>query len=151
MNMKVAQFRYEFVEFVPELIEAGVVYVSIPYATAIHRCACGCNHEVVTPLSPTDWGVIFDGKSVSLDPSIGNWSFECQSHYFIRRNRVLWCDQWSKDRIDLSRARDTSRKENYYKSLPSKMDESTLSSAPEKLQPHCSNSILEKIRYFWPF
>lgn len=114
MSKKISQFRHEFVEFVPEKVEAGILYVSIPYATAIHRCACGCGQEVVTPFSPTDWKIIFDGKSVSLDPSIGNWSFDCQSHYFIRNNRVLWCERWPKDRIDWGRARDTKNKENHY-------------------------------------
>jgi hypothetical protein len=63
---------HEFVEFIPDAIEEGKIYVSIGYATAIHKCACGCGREVVTPLSPTDWKLIFDGKTVSLDPSIGN-------------------------------------------------------------------------------
>jgi len=39
----------------------------IEYATAVHKCACGCGKEVVTPLSPTDWKLIFDGKALSLE------------------------------------------------------------------------------------
>lgn len=149
MNMKTSQFRHEFVEFVPERIEDGVVYVSIPYATAIHRCACGCGHEVVTPLSPTDWRVIFDGKSVSLDPSIGNWSFDCQSHYFIRKNRVLWCEKWSKERIDLGRAYDNDRKENYYGSQAAPTEKTFIK--PAHLPIPEPTSVLDKIRRFWPF
>jgi hypothetical protein len=52
------------------------------------KCACGCGKEVVTPLSATDWKLIFDGKTVSLDPSIGNWGFPCRSHYWVRNNRM---------------------------------------------------------------
>ena len=26
----------------------------------------------------------------TLDPSIGNWSFACRSHYFMRKGRVVW-------------------------------------------------------------
>ena len=70
------------------MIEEGKIYVSIAYATAVHKCACGCGKEVVTPLSPTDWKLIFDGKTVSLDPSIGNWGFPCRSHYWVRNNRA---------------------------------------------------------------
>ncbi len=151
MKSKISYFRHEFIEFVPERVEDGVVYVSIPYATAIHRCACGCGQEVVTPLSPTDWKLIFDGKSVSLDPSIGNWSFDCQSHYFIRGNRILWCDQWSKDRIDLGRAYDADRKQGYYDAPPSKIDEGNVFTAPARLQSSRSKSILGKILRFWSF
>ena len=57
---------HEFVEFIPDAIEEGKIYVSIEYATAVHKCACGCGKEVVTPLSPTDWKLIFDGKTISL-------------------------------------------------------------------------------------
>ncbi len=151
MRTKISFFRHEFVEFVPEQVEDGVVYISIPYATAIHRCACGCGQEVVTPLSPTDWKIIFDGKSVSLDPSIGNWSFDCRSHYFIRGNRILWCDKWSKDRIDLGRAQDAGRKENYYGSQPSQAGREKTFPEPVELPTPESKGVLDKIRRFWPF
>jgi hypothetical protein len=39
--------------------------------------------------------LFFDGETVSLSPSIGNFEFSCQSHYFIRKNLVVWVDQWS--------------------------------------------------------
>jgi hypothetical protein len=85
---------HKFVKSVPEQMEDGVIYVSVDYATAIHKCCCGCGNEVVTPLSPTDWELTFDGKSISLYPSIGNWNFKCQSHYWIIRNVVEWCPKW---------------------------------------------------------
>jgi hypothetical protein len=47
-------FTHEFVEFIPDTIEEGKIYVSIAYATTVHKCACGCGKEVVTPFSPTD-------------------------------------------------------------------------------------------------
>src|SRR4029078_7622427 len=46
--------RHEFVEFIPELLDEGTLYVSIPYATAAHLCCCGCAMKGVTPISPTD-------------------------------------------------------------------------------------------------
>jgi len=42
------------------------------------------------PLGPTDWKLTFDGESVSLYPSVGNWNFPCQSHYWIQENKVRW-------------------------------------------------------------
>lgn len=91
--------RYEFVQFVPckSSLDEGVLYVSVEFATAIHLCACGCGNEVVTPLSPCDWCLVFDGRAVSLMPSIGNWRLECESHYWIRGGAVIWvaadCDR----------------------------------------------------------
>jgi len=81
---------YEFVHFIPERPSAGTLYISTDYGTAVHLCGCGCGWEVVTPLSPAGWHIVFDGKSVSLYPSIGNWEFECQSHYWISSGLVVW-------------------------------------------------------------
>lgn len=120
--------KHEFVEFIPEELKQGTVYISIRFATVSHLCVCGCKNKVVTPLTPTDWKLIFDGKTISLDPSIGNWSFACQSHYWIRNNRVRWAPKWSRKQIDRGRARDQSAKEKYFRSvepasdLPSKDD-----------------------------
>lgn len=151
MTKKISHFHHEFVDLIPETLEDGIVYVSIPYTTAVHRCACGCGNEVVTPLSPTDWKVIFDGKTVSLDPSIGNWSFDCQSHYFIRKNRVDWYDQWSKARIDAGRERDAQRKEGYFSSQePNDRPASKeIPLPPPRDIP--ADGILDRIRRFWPF
>jgi len=106
--------NFEFVDSVPAQLKDDTVYISIRYATAVHRCFCGCGSEVVTPLSPTDWAVTFDGESISLDPSVGSWSLPCQSHYWIRRNRVKWAPRWSKERIRAGRAADSIAKARYY-------------------------------------
>ena len=108
------KFQYEFVEFVPDKLNDGVLYISIPYATVSHKCPCGCGQEVVTPLTPTDWRLIFNGVSVSLYPSIGNWSFDCKSHYWVKENRILWASQWSDEEIELNRNYDKKMKNNYY-------------------------------------
>lgn len=115
--MKRQMMTHQFVEFIPEQLEEGVVYVTIEYATAVHRCCCGCGSEVVTNFSPTDWKLIFDGETISLDPSIGNWSFPCQSHYFIRQNKVAWAGKWSPEQIATGRERDQARKAAYFDSV----------------------------------
>ena len=102
--MRITRLRFEFVELVPREPEAGTLYISIPFTTAIHRCCCGCGQEVVTPIAPGGWSLLFDGETVSLDPSVGNWSFACQSHYWIRRNRVEWAPRWSRLQIEVARA-----------------------------------------------
>lgn len=42
--------KHEFVEFIPDELEQGTIYVSIRFATASHRCLCGCGNKVVTPI-----------------------------------------------------------------------------------------------------
>jgi hypothetical protein len=42
---------------------------------------CGCGKKVVLPLHPTHGKLTYDGETVSLSPSVGNWSFPCESHY----------------------------------------------------------------------
>jgi hypothetical protein len=96
--VKQHSLQHEFVEHFPDHAEDGTIYISITFATAMHRCCCGCGNRVITPLSPTGWTLIFDGN-ISLDPSIGNWSFPCQSHYWIIRNKVEWARRWSPDEI----------------------------------------------------
>jgi len=105
--------KHEFVDFIPDGLEQGTIYVSIRFATASHLCCCGCGNKVVTPIRPTDWKLIFDGKTISLDPSIGSWSLACQSHYWITRNRVKWARRWSRKEIDSGRVRDRLAKARY--------------------------------------
>ena len=45
----------EFMDVIPDRLEPGRLYISIPYTTALHLCCCGCGNEVVTPLHPVHW------------------------------------------------------------------------------------------------
>jgi hypothetical protein len=107
---------YEFVEYIPNDLKDGTIYVSLAFAIVAHKCCCGCGNEVITPISPTDWQLTFDGESISLYPSIGNWNFECKSHYWIIRNRVKWARRWSQKEIESGRAHDWLAKERYFDS-----------------------------------
>jgi len=110
----VTHIKYMFVEHIPDKLNDGMLYVSTTFATAVHKCCCGCGQEVVTPLSPTDWRIIFDGDSISLDPSIGNWSFPCKSHYWIEHGFIIWAGHWTQEEINAGRARDKWAKEKYF-------------------------------------
>src|ERR1700692_4241026 len=105
---------YEFVEFIPEELKERTLYISVTCCTAVHKCCCGCGREVVTPLSPTAWQLTFDGRTVSLYPSIGSWSLPCRSHYFITKNKVVWVPKWTKKQIEKGRDREARAKERYY-------------------------------------
>lgn len=87
--MKISRIEPEFVSSFPTPLEPGVLYVSTQFSTAAHLCACGCRREVITPLSPAQWVLTFDG-SISVRPSIGNWTFPCRSHYVIDQGTIRW-------------------------------------------------------------
>lgn len=112
--MTTETMRHEFVEFIPEQLDEGVLYISEPYNTAAHKCCCGCGEEVITPLNPTDWTVSFQDDRVSLFPSIGNWSFACRSHYWIRNGNIQWSYEMSEEAIRQGRAMDKELKDRYF-------------------------------------
>lgn len=111
--MRVTSIAPVFVEYIPETLADGSLYISIRYGTAVHKCCCGCGNEVVTPLTSTDWTLSFNGETVSLTPSIGNWSFPCQSHYWITQNRVRIAPPWTREEIAAGREIDRVAKAEY--------------------------------------
>lgn len=110
----IARLHPTFVTTMPERLEPGVLYVSMEYATVIHLCACGCGSEAVTPLSPTDWKLTYNGAEVTLSPSVGNWSFPCRSHYLVRSGRIEWAESWDDEEVGAGRAREARRTRAYY-------------------------------------
>ena len=86
----IKSLQHKFVDHFPETLTDGVLYVSIPFATVTHACCCGCGEEIVTPLTPIGWKLTYDGETVSLCSSVGNWQLPCRSHYWIRANQVIW-------------------------------------------------------------
>ncbi|MDB5089176.1 MAG: hypothetical protein JWR09_3170 [Mucilaginibacter sp.] len=139
--------QLKFVESVPEIMEEGVLYVSITYCTVMHLCVCGCGNEVVTRISPADWQLKFDGKSISLNPSIGNWNFDCRSHYWIVNNQVRYAENWSDEKVARGRARERERKGKFYSVEAPKKNEPVII---EQLKPK-SRSKLERLKSFFNF
>lgn len=111
--MRILAITPVFVNTIPDRLEGGVLYVCEQYKIAAHKCCCGCGEEVITPLTPADWSIRKEGNVVSLMPSIGNWSFNCKSHYWISRNDVVWAGNMSQRQIDQVKARDRADKEIY--------------------------------------
>lgn len=133
--MRHSIIRHKFVEYVPRGLQEGVLYISMRYRTAVHRCACGCGNKVVTPIRPSEWKLLFDGDTVSITPSIGNWQFPCRSHYWIKKNQIRWAGQWTDDQILAGRTRDQRDRERYFaqtagKDSPQHPGEGPASSAP---------------------
>lgn len=106
--------QHKFVDTIPDEISNGEIFISIRYKTAVHKCVCGCNNEVVTPISPTDWQLTFDGQSISLSPSIGNWNFQCRSHYWIIKNKIIHSTKWTDEMVEYGRKIDVRRKRKFF-------------------------------------
>ncbi|MDD4113918.1 MAG: DUF6527 family protein [Herbinix sp.] len=92
--------RHKFVEYIPSQIEEDILYISIEYDVAKHKCPCGCGADIVTSLSPARWKLTYDGETVSLYPSIGNWSHGCKSHYWITNDNVVWAGQITNNQMN---------------------------------------------------
>jgi hypothetical protein len=105
----------KFLESLPEELEEGILYISMKFKAARHKCACGCGRLVITPITPTDWQLKYNGKSITLEPSIGNWGFPCQSHYWIIKSEIRWAKQWDKKQVVEGIAKDSANKKQYYK------------------------------------
>lgn len=114
---KALTIKYEFIELLPGGLEPETLYISLKYKNMVHQCFCGCNKKVITPLSPTGWELTFNGREVSVYPSIGNWNLPCRSHYWITRSQIEWDEQWSAEQIAAGLARDRADKEQYYRRL----------------------------------
>lgn len=112
--MRHQRLEHRFVDRIPRQLEPGILYISMAHGTAIHSCCCGCGEEVVTPLTPTDWRITFDGETVSLQPSIGNWQLKCRSHYVINRGRVVEAGSWTQKQVLAEQARDMRAKAVHY-------------------------------------
>ena len=103
--MKSSRLSHLFVTSFPHELEEGILYVSIPYDTSIHLCACGCGNHVVLPLDPTGWQLTYNGRTVSISPSVGNWGFACRSHYIIEKGEIRWAAPWTQAQVAEGRRR----------------------------------------------
>ena len=98
--MEKFKLDHKFVESLPNPLENGILYISIPFRIIAHNCCCGCGKKVVLNLSPYEgWEFTYNGKTISIYPSIGNYGLKCQSHYFITKSVVEWVPRWNDDRF----------------------------------------------------
>lgn len=114
---RLKKIRLQHVHYMPKDLEPGVLYVSEEFNTAAHLCACGCGAKIRTPLGPTDWSFEDTPEGPTLYPSIGNWQQACKSHYWIRKGKVIWADQWTPEQIKAGRHAEELRRNAYYKKL----------------------------------
>ncbi|MGQ8844694.1 DUF6527 family protein [Serratia sp. TSA_7] len=152
--MRVKTLSHIFVDSFPEHLKAGELYLAMEFATAVHLCACGCGHKVITPFSPTDWKMVFDGETISLKPSIGNWTFPCRSHYWIRSSAIVWAGDMSDEQIKKGRLQDKSAKAQRELNMNDNkhiIPEATRPTTSNDSQVTNSMSILQKLRSWLGF
>ncbi len=90
--MKINELIPQFVEFTPDVLDSGVLYISEEFKVAIHLCACGCGTKTVTPIKEGEWTLTKNGGKVTLRPSIGNFMGEdpYHAHYYVTDNKIEW-------------------------------------------------------------
>jgi hypothetical protein len=89
IKLQIQELKVVFTDSIPIDLVDGFLYISMEYCMAKHKCPCGCGLTVITPILPKRWHLYYDGETISLSPSIGNYQF-CGSHYFIRKNKIVW-------------------------------------------------------------
>lgn len=102
------------VQYMPQVLDEGVLYVAEEFGAAAHLCACGCRTKIRTPLGATEWKLSEDAAGVSLSPSVGNWQQPCRSHYWIRSGEIHWSGSWSEEQVQAGRTAEAMRRESYY-------------------------------------
>jgi hypothetical protein len=113
----ITKLNHVFIDTIPDELEEGILYISLRFRVIMHSCCCGCKNKVVTPLSPARWKMTFDGKTISLTPSIGNWNFDCESHYWITNSEVEWARKWVKNEIIGGKEYEREKRKLYYKEI----------------------------------
>lgn len=149
--MRIRALSHVFVDRFPDTLKAGELYLAMEFSTAVHLCACGCGRKVFTPFSPTDWQMIFDGETISLKPSIGNWTFPCRSHYWVRSSAIVWAGEMSEEQIKMGRLQDRKAKAQRELAMTEHefvTAEEPQSSAVEGSNKSCSRGLMQKIK-FW--
>lgn len=143
--MKHRQLQPKFVEFIPETLDDGVLYVAMDYQMVAHRCCCGCGHPVYLPLSPAQWRLTFDGEAIWMEPSVGSWSLPCRSHYWIRGNRVQWADEWTPEQVEAGRNFSRRERDAHFAATTSKPESAETAPVPPVQLP----SVWGRIKAFF--
>lgn len=147
--MKVISIMPEYVKQFPEQLMEGVLYISEEFELTAHTCCCGCGEDVYNKLSPVKWQLTksSDG-SVSLYPSIGNWKYQCQSHYWIRNNQIIDAGSMSANEIEMVQTRDRQDRDRYIAHINSQA-ESKLSTKIWRFIRSTLRRVLQYLKVFF--
>lgn len=87
-TIKKVPYEPVMVEYMPDELEQGKVYISERFGVCKHLCLCGCGEETVLDFgNPTGWRLIKeDNGTVSFTPSVSNYQYPCKAHYIMTKN-----------------------------------------------------------------
>ena len=120
------KLNHVFVDTIPNELEEGTLYVSLRFRVIMHICCCGCRQKVVIPLSPVRWKMTFDGYTISISPSIGNWNFDCKSHYWIKNSEVIWAGKMTPNEIIAGKEYERKKRNQYFKDINIKVEKESI-------------------------
>lgn len=90
-TLKQVDITFEKVQYIPDISELNdnVIYISDEFKVSVHKCLCGCNELTVMPLNNNNWNyIISNDNKISFQPSVGNFQYDCKSHYIITKNKA---------------------------------------------------------------
>jgi len=92
---KIFEIEPVFCDEIPEVLQEGILYITIKHSFANHLCACGCGKKSPTALTPVwkgEWTLTNNQGKVTLRPSLGNWKGQnpYHAHYYITDNKIEW-------------------------------------------------------------
>ena len=116
MKEKAQEIRPRFVESIPPgRPPAGEFLISIKYGMGVLRCPCGCGNTMDVNIEPHRWSIKWDGEHISVCPSISSDWMGCRSHYWVRRNRIVWGYPISRTAEEKKEKEEAKARERIYK------------------------------------
>lgn len=93
-------FRFVFreVEILPEKLSDDEIYIvkdGIEADSIVFKCPCGCRADIHLNLLPDAsprWRYFIKKKKINISPSVWRKT-GCQSHFWVKKGRVLWCSE----------------------------------------------------------
>jgi len=107
----------EKVVSMPLNLQEGILYVSLENEVVGHLCPCGCANKILIRIGKAGWQYTEVKGEVTLFPSLGNWNLPCRSHYWIRKNKIMWSGDWTDEVIEEGRQSDIEKKRQYFEDL----------------------------------
>lgn len=93
-----SQFSYKYVDVLPLIVESDIIYITGEYNffwMLGFQCPCGCqstiNLNLLEETFPCWKYSIQNNSLITLSPSIRRVN-GCESHFFIQKSLVVWCD-----------------------------------------------------------
>ena len=78
--MKQSALTHQFVHYIPADLAEGILYVSLTYNTAVHRCACGCGEQGRHPHHPSRLAALLRRRGSITHPVDRELGLPCRSH-----------------------------------------------------------------------